>query len=126
MIVVAAALALVAGCATAVEGHGTRDPLGMAVRGDSGGSFDTEVKAALADVISFWRLTYPKVANGAPLPPLRGSLYSVDGANLMATRQVPASAKPNKCLRQRLTFIVDNAAYCQLDDSIIWDRGQGH
>ncbi|HEY8302348.1 MAG TPA: hypothetical protein VIG48_10640, partial [Jatrophihabitans sp.] len=94
--------------------------------GDSGGSFDTEVKAALADVISFWKVTYPKVAHGAALPPLHGSLYSVDGAHLMATRQVPASAKPNKCLRQRLTFIVDNAAYCQLDDSIIWDRGSGH
>jgi predicted metalloprotease len=126
MIAAATAITVLSGCATAIDGRGTRDPLGMAVRGDSGGTFDTEAKAALAEVIDFWKKTYPEIANGAALPPLRGNLYSVDGAALVATRTVPPSVKTNKCLRQRLTFIVDNAAYCQLDDSIIWDRGAGH
>ncbi|MGH8860626.1 MAG: hypothetical protein ACRDVG_05225 [Jatrophihabitantaceae bacterium] len=121
-----AVAALVTGCATAIDGTGRVNPVGMPVLGSTGGGFDTEVTSALADVIAFWKTTYPKIANGAALPPLRGELYSVDGADLVATRHVPDSVRQNKCLQRRLTFILDNAAYCQLDDSIIWDRGAGH
>jgi hypothetical protein len=117
---------LVAGCASTIPGTGHVDPLGLPVHGDSGGSFDTEVKTSLADVIAFWKRTYPTIAHGAALPPLRGGFYSVDGAQVVATRTAPTSAQSNKCLQKRLTFIIDNAAYCQLDDSIIWDRGAGH
>ena len=125
---VAAVLAavLVTGCATTTTGTGRVDALGMAVHGDSGDRFDTEAKTALADVIAFWQRAYPGIAHGRALPPLRGGLYSVDGAQVVATHAAPAAARSNRCLRKRLTFIVDNAAYCQLDDSIIWDRGAGH
>lgn len=114
---------LLSGCATVTAGTGQ---VGMPVHGDSGDAFDTQVKHALADVTAYWQRTYPTIAHGAALPPLRGGLYSVDGAALVATRSVPAAVRGNKCLRQRLTFIVDNAAYCERDDSIIWDRGAGH
>jgi predicted metalloprotease len=114
---------LTAGCATAVPGTGS---IGLTVQGDSGGAFDTQAKAALSAVLSYWSATYPTIANGAALPPLRGKLYSVDGAEVVRTGQRPASASDEKCLHQRLGFIIDNAAYCQLDDSIIWDRAPNH
>jgi predicted metalloprotease len=116
-------LGLVTGCAQAVNGIGT---ISLQVQGDSGGAFDTQAKAALLDVMGFWATTYPEIANGKPLPPLRGKLYSVDGDAVVRTRQPPPSASANKCLQQKLSFIVDNAAYCELDDSIIWDRGANH
>jgi predicted metalloprotease len=116
-------MCLVAGCTTVVAGTGT---IGLTVQGDSGDAFDTQAKTALSAVMSYWATTYPNIANGAPLPPLRGKLYSVDGAEVVRTRQGPTSASGEQCLQQRLTFIIDNAAYCQLDDSIIWDRSPGH
>jgi predicted metalloprotease len=121
-----AAVALTAGCASFTDGRGRVDPLSIPVHGDSGDRFDTQVKAALADVIAYWQRTYPSIAHGAHLPPLRGGLYSVDGAAVAATGAIPRSARTNKCLRVRVGFIVDNAAYCELDDSIVWDRGTNH
>jgi predicted metalloprotease len=50
----------------------------------------------------------------------------VDGAALVASRSAPAAVRSNKCLQSELSFIVDNSAYCPLDDSIIWDRGARH
>jgi predicted metalloprotease len=125
-VALAGALALTAGCSTIVDGHGQLGTLGIPVHGDSGDRFDNEVKAALADVISYWQATYPAVSHGRKLPPLKGGLYSVDGAAVVASNSVPASARGNKCLQRQATFIVDNAAYCQLDDSIVWDRGTDH
>jgi predicted metalloprotease len=119
-------LALTTGCAVETAGHGEVNPLGHTVHGDSGDRFDTEAKASLADVINFWKATYPSIAHGAALRPLQGGYYSVDGDAVVATHKIPASARGNKCLQRRLSFIVDNAAYCQLDDSIVWDRGEGH
>jgi predicted metalloprotease len=117
------AICLGAGCATVVDGTGS---IGVTVQGDSGGPFDTQAKDALSAVISYWTATYPSIAKGAALPPLRGKFYSVDGADVIRTHQGPATATSEKCLQQRLSFIIDNAAYCQLDDSIIWDRAPGH
>ena len=114
------------GCTTVVTGRGQVNPLGHTVRGDSGDEFDSEVKASLADIITYWKATYPKIANGAALPPLRGGYYSVDGDSVVSSHTVPASARGNKCLERKAAFIVDNAAYCQLDDSIVWDRGANH
>lgn len=119
-------LGLLAGCVRLVDGIGTVGPFNVQVQGDSGGAFDIQAKEALSDVIGFWTTTYPGIANGKPFPALAGKLYSVDGDEVIRTRQTPASANGNKCLRMRLSFIVDNAAYCQLDDSIIWDRGRNH
>jgi len=126
LLVLALTLGCAAGCTTVVAGHGRIDALGIPVHGDSGDRFDTEAKTALADVIAYWQRTYPTIANGAKLPPISGGLYSVDGAAVIATHKIPATARQNKCLQRRLTFIIDNAAYCQLDDSIIWDRGTNH
>lgn len=115
-----------ASCRTTVAGTGIVNPLGVVVHGDVGDHFDAVAKAALAGVIDYWRATYPTIAHGAALPPLKGGLYSVDGAGVVATSHAPASARGNKCLQRRASFIVDNAAYCQLDDSIVWDRAPQH
>ena len=119
-------LGMTSGCTTTVRGTGVVNPLGHTVHGDSGDRFDTEVKASLGDVIAYWKSTYPSIAHGAGLPPLRGGYYSVDGDAVVATHAIPASARGNRCLQRKVAFIVDNAAYCQLDDSIVWDRGQNH
>jgi predicted metalloprotease len=126
LIALALTIGCAAGCTSTIAGQGQINPLGMPVHGDSGDRFDNEVKIALADVTMYWQDTYPTIAHGAKLPPLKGGLYSVDGANVVATNTTPSSARGNKCLQRRLSFIVDNAAYCQLDDSIIWDRGTDH
>jgi predicted metalloprotease len=34
--------------------------------------------------------------------------------------------RKDACLRKDKMFIVDNAAYCELDDSILWDRSPDH
>lgn len=120
------ALAVITGCTATVSGSGSLGAVPITVQGDSHGAFDTVAKHALSDVINFWETTYPKVSGGRPLPPLRGKLYSVDGSAVLTTRSAPSSARPNACLREQLAFIIDNAAYCQLDDSIIWDRSPQH
>jgi predicted metalloprotease len=117
------AAGLAGGCARVVDGSGS---IGLTVQGDSGSAFDTQAKTALSAVLSYWAATYPSVAKGAALPPLRGKLYSIDGAEVVRTHQGPASASDEKCLQKRLGFIIDNAAYCQLDDSIVWDRAPNH
>lgn len=117
------------GCARVVDGTPTGNPVGnahLAVRGDSGDTFDTEAKNALSDVMAFWRKAYPTIADGKSLPPLKGALYSVDGLKVLRTHTLPDSARSNACLQKNKMFIVDNAAYCELDDSILWDRSQDH
>lgn len=121
-----AAVGLLTGCAQLTSGRAIVGHAHLPVRGDAGGQFDTEVKDALADVIGFWQRTYPEIADGRPLPPLRGKLYSVNGDAVVRTQTAPAYANGDACLRERLTFIIDNAAYCRLDDSIVWDRGSNH
>ncbi|HZZ97100.1 MAG TPA: neutral zinc metallopeptidase [Jatrophihabitantaceae bacterium] len=116
-------IALTAGCVSYVEGTGQ---IGITVQGDSGGPFDTQVNNALSAVIAYWTAAYPAIAHGRPLPPLRGKYYSIDGTEVLRTRQVPANASDEKCLQLRLGFIIDNAAYCELDDSIVWDRSPQH
>jgi predicted metalloprotease len=120
---------LAAGCASILNGfpRGRLTPnASIPVHGDSHGPFDTTVKNALSDVISFWRANYPKVANGKPFPRLRGGFYSVDGATVLQTRRAPRSVAKEACLAKEPSFVVDNAAYCTLDDSVIWDRSDGH
>lgn len=120
------ALGMATGCAAEITGHGQVNPLGQTVRGDSHDRFDTEVKSSLADIIAYWKATYPSIAHGAALPPIRGGYYSVNGDTLVAGGTAPPVARGNKCLQRKAAFIVDNAAYCQLDDSIVWDRGTNH
>ncbi len=119
-----AALALT-GCTAVISGHNQQPPpapnANLPVVGDSRGSFDQTVKNAISDVESFWRMSYPLVSGGRPMPELKGKLYSVDGAH------PSAEAKQNGCLRKAgVDIIVDNAFYCEIDDSVAWDRNAQH
>lgn len=115
---------LLSGCTVTVTGQNVPPPVApnstLSVVGDSGSSFDQTVKNSLDDVMAFWRTVYPSVSDGKPLSPLKGKLYSVDGAH------PSAAAKQNQCINKVADAIVDNAFYCELDDSIAWDRDAQH
>ena len=126
-----ATVALVASACAAktVDGHGAIGPVANAnlpVIGDSHDAFDTTVKNSLSDVMKFWRQQYPKVSGNKPLPELRGGLYSVDGLAVVQSGGVSGPAAQEGCVKQQPDFIVDNGAYCRVDDSIIWDRNDNH
>jgi predicted metalloprotease len=130
VIAASAVLATVlSGCASVISGRpsialpGNAD---LSVIGDSHGPFDTSVKNALSDVMTFWRGAYPTVSRGMPMPPIKGGLYSIDGAQVVATGTIPGPAKTEGCVAEKPSFIVDNAAFCTLDDSIVWDRNYDH
>jgi predicted metalloprotease len=123
-----AALALT-GCAAVVDGRpsvGNAPNATLPVKGDSGGPFDTMVKNALSDIIDFWQTEFPKIAHGRSLSPLAGGLYSVDGLRVAETHQVTGPARNEACIAKDPSFIVDNGAFCVLDDSIAWDRSPTH
>jgi predicted metalloprotease len=127
--VTATACAVLSGCATVVNGSptvGDAPNATLAVKGDSGGPFDTIVKNALSDVIDFWKVQYPKVSGGKPLPLLKGGLYSVDGLQVAQTHHAPTEAANEGCIARNPSFIIDNGAFCLLDDSIAWDRAPTH
>jgi predicted metalloprotease len=134
-----------------VDGHGTQPPIKLApnanlpVKGKATGScpeptqqrpspprpltaacFDTLVQNGLSDVMAFWQKEYPKVSGGKALPPLKGGLYSVDGLEVASTGHVSGPAAIEGCISQDAGFIVDNGAFCRLDDSIAWDRNPQH
>lgn len=119
-----ACVLVLAGCATLINGQPVSAPIHVV--GASENAFDIEAQNALADVMAFWRQTYPEITDGHKLPPLKGKLYSIDGDAVVRTKTVPAYAKANKCIKESPGFILDNAAYCQLDDSIVWDRAPDH
>ena len=126
--VVAAASLVLAACSSVVNGHpsvGNAPNATMTVHGDSGSAFDTSVKNALSDVFDFWKTEYPKVSGGKALPPLKGGLWSVDGLKVAETKDAGA-ASAEACIAHDPRFIVDNGAYCGLDDSIAWDRAPTH
>ncbi len=124
---------LVAGCSVAVAGHGR---LGAApdahldVIGGTTGAFDTTAQNALADVIRYWTANYPAISGGRPLPTLTGGFYSIDGAQVMAAGELGGQESKEACLRgaaaDAINTVVDNAFYCPLDDSIVWDRSSTH
>jgi predicted metalloprotease len=45
---------------------------------------------------------------------------------VLRTRRAPATVAKEACLAKQPSFVVDNAAYCTLDDSVVWDRSPGH
>jgi predicted metalloprotease len=124
---VSAAL-LLSGCATVVNGQphaGNATNADLAVHGDSGGPFDTQVKDALSDVMDFWTAEFPKISGGKSLRPLKGGLWSVDGLKVAATGNA-GDAQHEACIGHNADFIIDNGAFCILDDSIAWDRSPTH
>jgi predicted metalloprotease len=126
-VAISAAL-LLTGCAQVVNGQphlGNAPNATLSVHGDSGSVFDTQVKNALSDVTDFWKVEYPKISGGKPLQPLKGGYWSVDGLQVAETGNV-GDAKHEACIAHNPDFIVDNGAYCILDDSIAWDRSPTH
>jgi predicted metalloprotease len=126
--IVSATLALGA-CASVVDGTPsarTAPNSTLAVVGDSGSPFDITVKNALSDVLAFWKINYPRIAKGASLPPIKGGFFSVDGQEVVDTGNVTGPVTKEGCLARSVKFIVNNAAFCFVDDSIIWDRAPGH
>jgi predicted metalloprotease len=88
----------------------------LTVLGDAHTTFDRLAKNALTDVFAFWQQAYPSVSGGKALPPLTGGIYSVDDKN------ITAQDLENGCLSEEPKAIVDNAFYCEVDDSIAYDR----
>jgi hypothetical protein len=126
--VAASAALLLTGCAQVVNGRaqvGNAPPANLSVHDDSGSAFDTQVKNALSDVLDFWRTEFPKISGGKALQPLKGGLWSVDGLKVAETGNA-SDAKREACIAHNPDFIVDNGAYCILDDSIAWDRSPTH
>ena len=124
-----AVVTLLAGCARAESGQGGTPvipPAQLKVVGGTGSGIDVQVANALSDVLGFWKQEFPKLDNGNAFPALQGSLYSVDGLALAKTGHVPAAVAGEDCLAKEPDFVVDNAAYCELDDSVIWDRAPQH
>ena len=119
----------VSGCASVVDGRPSvalPANANLTVIGDSHGSFDTSVKNALSDVMAFWSTAYPTISGGKKLPPIKGGLYSIDGNQVAQTHTITGPAAAERCAARDPKFILNNAAYCSLDDSIVWDRDPAH
>jgi predicted metalloprotease len=128
-LVTAVSLVVSACAASTVDGTGSLGDAAdsnLTVVGDAHNEFDQTVKNALSDVTEFWTQEYPKVSGGKALPPIKGGIYSVDGEQVVQTGKVSGDAAKEGCIAAKAEFIIDNAAYCRLDDSIVWDRNDKH
>jgi predicted metalloprotease len=127
-LIVAGAMALSA-CSTVVDGHpsaAVAQNANLIVVGDSNSPFDITVKNALSDVIAFWKINYPRISGGKALPEMKGGFYSIDAADVVQSGKVSGPAAKEGCVADDAEFIIDNAAYCRADDSIVWDRNPDH
>ncbi|MBE7190643.1 neutral zinc metallopeptidase [Jatrophihabitans endophyticus] len=125
---IVAALALTA-CAQVVDGQpsvGNAPNAHLSVKGSDDSSFDQVVENSLSDIEAFWKQAFPTISGGKSLTPLKGGLYSVDGLKVVQTGQVTGPAASNACAQKSASFVVDNGAFCTLDDSISWDRSPDH
>ncbi len=127
--VLAVAALTLSACADVVDGSpslGNATNARLSVKGSDGGHFDQVVQNSLSDIESFWQQAYPSISGGKSLPPLKGGLYSVDGLKVVQTKQLAGPARDNACAKKDAGFVVDNGAFCTLDDSIAWDRAPTH
>jgi predicted metalloprotease len=127
--VLATATLTLGACSTVVNGSPSRTAVANAdlpVVGDTGGPFDTTVKNALSDVLGFWKINYASISSGAALAPIKGGFFSVDGQQVVETDEVTGPASKEGCIAKSAKSVVNNASYCPIDDSILWDRAQGH
>ena len=124
------ALLCLSGCASTLQGEPRAKNAPNAaltvVGGDPGSSFDQTVENALSDIEAFWTEQYPSISSGKALQPLAGGLYSVDGLAVADTGKVSGPAAQEGCIAQSADYIVDNGAFCLVDDSIAWDRAETH
>ena len=126
---VAVAAATLTACSGDVNGTGAivnSPDASLSVKGDSGGAFDTMVKNSLSDINDFWKTEFPTVSGGKAFEPLKGGYYSVDGLKVAETHEVTGPAQDEACIQKSPKFIIDNGAFCTLDDSIAWDRAPSH
>jgi predicted metalloprotease len=127
--IAAAAATLLTACSAVVDGTGTVRTVANAdlqVTGDANTAFDITAKNALSDVLAFWGRSFPEIAGGKELPPLKGGLYSVDGAQLIATGTLSGPVAKDSCLARKPQDVIDNAFFCPSDDSVVWDRAPRH
>lgn len=120
---------MLAGCANVVDGSphvGNAAAAHLQVKGTNSSSFDQTVQNALSDIEAFWKVNFPKISGGKQLEPLKGGLYSVDGLQVAETGKVTGPATQNACAQKESAFVVNNGAFCTLDDSIAWDRAPTH
>ncbi|MDQ2795727.1 MAG: neutral zinc metallopeptidase [Actinomycetota bacterium] len=117
-------------CSSVIAGEpdtGNAPNANLNVRGvDPNSQFDVTAQNALSDIELFWKANFPTVSGGKSLPPIKGGYYSVDGLKIVQTRQPVGPVAKEACARKSVSFLVDNAAYCRLDDSIVWDRVDTH
>jgi predicted metalloprotease len=126
---VSAGALVLTGCASVVNGTPSTvvaPNSTLKVIGDSGSAFDTTAKNTLSDVFAFWTKEYPRVSGGKAFPPITGGLYSVDGAEVVRQHQVPGDAADEACLKKEPAAAVNNAFFCSIDDSVVWDRAADH
>ena len=113
---------LLTSCSVTVHGSGRSGVAALApnaslpVIGDANSDFDRLSKNALTDVEAFWQQAYPSISGGRSLPPLKGGIYSVDDQDLTS------QDLRNGCLKEEPKAVVDNAFFCEVDDSIAYDR----
>jgi predicted metalloprotease len=121
-VLLAVAVSVLVGCSVSVQGHGRSGVAAVAgnaslpVVGDANTDFDRLSKNAISDVEAFWQQAYPSISGGKSLPPLAGGIYSVDD------KTITAQDLKNGCLKEEPKAIVDNAFFCEVDDSIAYDR----
>jgi predicted metalloprotease len=83
-------------------------PPSREVAGTDGGRIDQIAAQSVSDLEAFWTISYPNTFDGE-FEPVR-SLLSWDPGQLRGT------------FCKSRTFLLVNAAYCYLDDTIGWDR----
>ena len=116
-------------CAQVVDGSptiGNAPDVNLSVKGGDSGAFDQVVENSLSDIEAFWKENFPSVSGGKQLSALKGGLYSVDGLQVVQTKELTGPARDNACAKKSPSFVVDNGAFCTLDDSISWDRSSDH
>lgn len=129
MALAAASALCLTGCAAVVNGTpsaAVAQNSTLKVIGDSGGAFDIAAKNTLSDVFAFWAKEYPRVSGGKAFPPIKGGLYSVDGSEVVIDGRVPGPAADEGCLKKDPSAAVNNAFFCSIDDSVVWDRSSDH
>lgn len=83
-------------------------PPSREVEGTDGGRIDQLAAQSVSDLEAFWATSYPNTFDG-DFEPVK-TLYSWDAGQLRGT------------FCQSRTFLLVNAAYCYLDDTLGWDR----
>lgn len=83
-------------------------PPSREVEGTDGGRIDQLAAQSVSDLEAFWAVSYPNTFDG-DFEPVK-TLYSWDPGQLRGT------------FCQSKTFLLVNAAYCYLDDTLGWDR----